>query len=76
MASFQHNKWSDNKQCTIDVWWGIFIENMLYFYFLGAVINIPMQTHNFTMTPILQDNHLTAGAWVACGATYKDWQQT
>ena len=26
-------------------------------------------SYNFAMTPISQDDHLTAGAWTACGYT-------
>ena len=38
-------KRSDNKWCTVEVRWGIFIENMTVFYlFLRAVVNIPVQT--------------------------------
>ena len=45
MSSFQHSKRSDNKQCTVEVKGGIFIENLMYFFlFLRAVVNIPKQT--------------------------------
>ena len=31
MASFQHSKRSSNKKCTVEVRWGIFIENLTVF---------------------------------------------
>ena len=34
MSSFQHSKWSDNKRCTVEVGWGIFIENTTIFFFV------------------------------------------
>ena len=34
---------SDNKWCGVEVRWGIFIENLTYFFlFLRAVVNIPI----------------------------------
>ena len=62
MGSFQRSKRSDKKQRTVEVRWGIFCENFTFF-FLRAVVNIPIQTHNFAMTVLSQDDHLTAGAW-------------
>ena len=44
MRSFHQSKWSDNKQCAAEVRWDIFIENLTYFLFLRAVVNIPIQT--------------------------------
>ena len=32
MASFQHSKWSDSKQCTLEVRWAICIENLTQFF--------------------------------------------
>ena len=68
MGSFQHSKWSDNKRCTVEVKWGIFIENWLYFFIHKSVRkNSHTNSYNFAMTLISQDDHLTAGTWVACG---------
>ena len=48
MGSFQHSKWSDSKQCTVEVRSGIFDENLIIifysFLFLRVVVNIPTQT--------------------------------
>ena len=33
-------------------------------------VNIPIETHIFTITFISQDDHLTAGVWVACRWMY------
>ena len=49
MGSFQRSKRSDKKQRTVEVRWGIFCEDFTFF-FLRAVVNIPIQTHNFAMT--------------------------
>ena len=68
MGSFQHSKWSDNKRCTVEVKWGIFIENWLYFFIHKSVRkHSHTNSYNFAMTLISQDDHLTAGTWVACG---------
>ena len=49
MASFQHSKRSDNKWCTVEVRWGTFIESLtIFFYFLGAFVNFPIQTLMFS----------------------------
>ena len=39
MVSCQHR-----KRCTVLLRWGIFIENLIVFTFLKAVLNIPLQT--------------------------------
>ena len=44
MGSFHQSKRSDNKWYAVEVGWGIFIENLTYFLFLRAVVNIPIQT--------------------------------
>ena len=44
MGSFHQSKQSDNKRYTVEVKRGIFIENLTYFLFLKAVVNIPIQT--------------------------------
>ena len=44
MGSSQHSKRSDSKRHTVQVWWGIFVEDLTVFIFLRAVINIPTQT--------------------------------
>ena len=45
MGSFWHSKRADNKRCTVEVRWGIFLENLTIFFFpfLRAVVNIPIQ---------------------------------
>ena len=69
MGSFQYSKRPGNKRCTVEVRRGIFIENLTVCLFLGAVVNIPIQTHtyNFAMILISQDDHVTTGAWAARG---------
>ena len=32
MSSFQHSNWSDNKRCTVEVGWSIFIEKTTIFF--------------------------------------------
>ena len=44
MRSFHQSKRSDNKQYAMEVRWGIFFENLTYYLFLKAVVNIPIQT--------------------------------
>ena len=62
MRSFRLSKRSDNKQYAVEVRWGIFFLRIWrIFLFLRTVVNIPLQNL------IAQDDHLTAGAWVACG---------
>ena len=47
-------KRSDNKWYTVEVRWGIFIENMtVFFLFLRAVVNIPVQTLDLIISPWL-----------------------
>ena len=49
MTSFQHSKRSDNKWSTVEVRWGTFIESLtVFFYFLGAFVNFPIQTLIFS----------------------------
>ena len=33
MGFFQHSKWSDYKRCTMEVRFGIFIENLIVFFY-------------------------------------------
>ena len=45
MGSFHQSKRSDNKRHTVEVRWGLFFfENLTYFLFLRAVVNMPIQT--------------------------------
>ena len=44
MGSFHQSKRSNNKWHAVEVRWGIFIENLIIFYFVKAVVNIPIQT--------------------------------
>ena len=40
----------------------------MFFLFLEAVVNIPIQT--LIILPLIsQDDHLTAGAWITCAQT-------
>ena len=70
MASFQQSKWSENKRCSAEVRRGIFSENLTVFL-LSMNGRRYSQTYSyiFAMTPIIQVDHLTAGAWAACGLT-------
>ena len=70
MGSFQHSKWSDSKRYTVEVRWGIFIENLTVLFIPNSGWKYShTNSCNFAMTLILQDDHLTAGAWAACGYT-------
>ena len=45
MGSFHQIKRSDNERHTVEVRWGFFFfENLTYFLFLRAVVNMPIQT--------------------------------
>ena len=60
MGSFQRNKWSDSKRCSVKVRWGIFIENLTaFFLLLRAIVNIPIQSLIISQTLISQDDHLS-----------------
>ena len=68
MGSFHQSKRSDNKQYTVEVRWGIFIENLTYFFIPESGRKYSHTNYyNSAMTVIAQDDHLTAGAWAACG---------
>ena len=68
MASFQQSKRFDNKRCSVEVRRGNFIENMTVFLLLKSGRKYSHTNSSiFAMTPIMQDVHLTAGAWAACG---------
>ena len=71
MISFQHSKRSDGKRFIVEVRWGIFIENLIVFFFIpeGARKYSQTNSYNFAMTFISQHDHLTAGARAACGLT-------
>ena len=59
MASFQHNKRSNNKQCTMKVRSGISIENLTAFFFIpeSSRKHFHTNSYNFARTLILQDYH-------------------
>ena len=60
MGSFQRNKWSDSKRCSVKVRRGIFIENLTaFFLLLRAIVNIPIQSLIISQTLISQDDHLS-----------------
>ena len=61
MGSFHHSKCSDNKQCT-----GSKARNSFIISKSGRKYS-HINYYNFTMTLILQDDPITAGAWMACG---------
>ena len=70
LLSFQHSKRSDNKRCTVKVRWGIFIENLTYFFIPKSGCKYShTNSYNFAMTPISQDDHFTTRAWAACQFT-------
>ena len=54
MGSFHQSKFSDNKQYAVEARWGIFFENLTYFLFLRAVVNIPIQTLIIPPWPLLR----------------------
>ena len=75
MASFQQSKRSDNKRYTVEVRWGIFIENLTVFLLPKSDRKYShTNSYIFTMTAITQEDHLTVGAWAACALT--DWSVT
>ena len=75
MGSFQHSKRSDSKRCTVEVRWDIFIENLTVFFIPKSGRKYShTNSYNFAMTLISQDDHLTAGAWAACGQYKQKWQ--
>ena len=65
MASFQYNERSDKKRSIVEVRWGIFIENLTVLKSGRKYSHT--NSYIFAMTLILQDDHLTAGAWAARG---------
>ena len=74
MVSIQHSKRSDSKQCTVEVRWGIFIENLTIFFNPQSSCKYSQtNSYNFAMTLIFQDDHLTAGAWAACEWVCMTW---
>ena len=77
MGSFQHKKGSGNKRCTVEVRWGIFIENLTYFFIAESGRKyFHKNSYNFSMTLISQDDHLRARAWAACDlsrSSYADY---
>ena len=68
MGSFHQSKRSDNKQYAVEVRWGIFFENLTYFFipYSGRKYS-HTNSYNSAMTVRAQDDHLIAGAWAACG---------
>ena len=60
MSSFQHSKRSDNKQCTVEVKGGIFIENLMHFFFIPKSGRKYSQTnsYNFAMKMIISQLEL------------------
>ena len=58
MGSFHQSKRSDNKWYAVEVRWVIFIYNLTYCIYKNS--------YNSAITVIVQDDHLTAGAWAAC----------
>ena len=67
MRSFHQSKRSDNKQYAVEVRWGIFFENLTYFFIPQSNRKYShTNSYNSAMTVIAQDDHLTAGAWAAC----------
>ena len=68
MGSFQHSKRSDSKRCTVEVRLGIFIENLTVFLIpKSGRKHSHTNSYNFAITPISQDDRLSAGAWATCG---------
>ena len=71
MGSFYDSKQSDNKWYAAQVRWGIFIESLTYFLLrLSSRKYTYPNSYNSAMTSIAQDDHLTAGAWAACGRSH------
>ena len=68
MGSFHQSKRSDNKWYAVKVRWGIFIENLTYYFIPKSGRKYShTNSYNSAMTIIVQDDHLTAGAWATCG---------
>ena len=67
VRSFHQSKQSDNKQYAVEVRWGIFFENLTYFFIPQSNRKYShTNSYNSAMTVIGQDNHLTIRAWAAC----------
>ena len=67
MGSFHQSKRSDNKRYTVEVRWGIFFENLTYFFIPQSGRKYAhTNSNNSALTVIAQDDHLAAGAWAAC----------
>ena len=67
MGSFHQSKRSDNKRYTVEVRWGIFFENLTYFFIPQSGRRYAhTNSYNSALTVIAQDDHLAAGAWAAC----------
>ena len=71
MGSFHQSKRSEySKLCTVEVRWVIFMENLTYCFIpLSGRKYSHTNSYNSAMTVIVQDDHLTAGAWTACDLT-------
>ena len=68
MGSFHQRKRSDNKWYAVEVRWGIFIENLTYCFIPQSGRKYShTNSYNSAVTVIVQDDHLTAGTWAACG---------
>ena len=68
MGSFHQSKLSDNNWYAMEVRWGIFNKNLMHFFIPSSDRKYShTNSHNFAITVIAQDDHLTAGAWAACG---------
>ena len=67
MGCFQHKKQLDNKRYTVEVE-VFFIENLTIFYSYEPSCKYSyVNCYNYTVTLILQDDHLASGAWATCG---------
>ena len=71
MRPFHQSKRSDKKRYAVEVRWVFFFfENLTYYFIpLGGRKYSHTNSYNSAMTFIAQDDHLTVGAWAACGLT-------
>ena len=69
MGSFQHSKQSDNKGYTVEVRWGIIIENLIVFFIPNSIRKYShTSSYIFAMALISQGDHHTVRAWDACAS--------
>ena len=52
MGSFEHSKRSDSKRCTVEVRWGIFIENLTVFFIPESETDLTDLVHDLDLEDV------------------------